>query len=212
MSENKELYEVFTYGLFNRPAMYGTAPTGFTNEQAHEHFAYGTIDYARRLTDEEIFRYEMARVSPNTFDIPIGAAVERLDACEGGYIVKAYYRGRYILTHKATGDEEYSMKVSDVKLDQSYTVRAKNRKKELTKRFRKAAWGRLYWKANDHRGLRMFESDDVCIVMDGSVTIHYKSIEAFVKELEEWEDTDKQVKSSFDGDDELYAGELHHRW
>ena len=62
-----------------------------------------------------------------------------------------------------------------------------NRRKELTKRFRKCAWGRLYWKAHDRRDLRMFDSDDVCIVMDGSATIHYKSIEAFVEELEEWE-------------------------
>lgn len=110
--------EIFTYGLFNRPAMYGTVPTGFTNEQEHEQFAYGTIDYARRLTDEEIYRYELARVSPNTFDIPAGAAVERLDNGENGYTVKSYYRGRYILTHKATGDEEYSVKTSDVKLEQ----------------------------------------------------------------------------------------------
>src|SRR5689334_13240138 len=109
--------EVYTYGLFNRPAMYGTVPTGFTNEQEHEQFAYGTVDYDHRLTDEEIYRYEMARFSPNTFDISIGAKVERLDACEGGYTVKAYYRGRYILTHESTGDEEYSMKVSDVKLE-----------------------------------------------------------------------------------------------
>ena len=30
-----------------------------------------------------------------------------------------------------------------------------NRRKELTKRFRKVAWGRLYWKAHDRRDLRM---------------------------------------------------------
>ena len=107
--------ETFTYGLFNRPAMYGTVPAGFTNEQSHKDFAYGTIDYSHRLTDEEIYRYELARVSPNTFDLPIGATVERLDAGESGYTSTRYYRGRYILTHKATGDEEYSVKVSDVR-------------------------------------------------------------------------------------------------
>lgn len=62
-----------------------------------------------------------------------------------------------------------------------------NRQAELTKRFRKCAWGRLYWKANDRRNLRAFESDDVCIVRDGTVTIHYKTIEGFIEELEEWE-------------------------
>lgn len=107
--------ETFTYGLFNRPAMYGTVPAGFTNEQSHKDFAYGTIDYSHRLTDEEIYRYELARVSPNTFDLPIGATVERMDAGESGYTITRYYRGRYILTHKATGDEEYSVKVSDVR-------------------------------------------------------------------------------------------------
>lgn len=107
--------ETFTYGLFNRPAMYGTVPASFTNEQSHKDFAYGTIDYSHRLTDEEIYRYELARVSPNTFDLPIGATVERLDAGEDGYTIIRYYRGRYILTHKSTGDEEYSVKVSDVR-------------------------------------------------------------------------------------------------
>lgn len=107
--------ETFTYGLFNRPAMYGTVPAGFTNAQDNKEFAYGTIDYDHRLTDEEIYRYELARFSPNTFDLPIGATVERLDAGEDGYTIIRYYRGRYILTHKATGDEEYSVKVSDVR-------------------------------------------------------------------------------------------------
>jgi hypothetical protein len=62
-----------------------------------------------------------------------------------------------------------------------------NRRRELTKRFRKVAWGRLFWKANDRRGLRLFDSDDVCIVRDGIATIHYKSIETFIAELEDWE-------------------------
>jgi hypothetical protein len=107
--------ETFTYGLFNRPAMYGAVPAGFTNAQDNKEFAYGTIDYDHRLTDEEIYRYELARFSPNTFDLPIGATVERLDAGEDGYTIIRYYRGRYILAHKATGDEEYSVKVSDVR-------------------------------------------------------------------------------------------------
>lgn len=202
--------EMFTYGLFNRPAMYGTVPAGFTNEQEHGQFAYGTVDYDRRLTDEEIYRYEMARVSPNTFDLPIGESVERLDAQEGGYTIKGYYRGRYVLTHKATGGEEYSVKVSDVKVEQVTT--AKNRKPELSRRFRKVAWGRLYWNSYRTRFTRLFDSDDVCVVRDGTGTIHYKSLDAFIKVLEEWEATDRDVrKHVFDGDDELYAGELHHR-
>lgn len=62
-----------------------------------------------------------------------------------------------------------------------------NRKKELTRRFRNVAWGRLYWKDANWRWRNVFDSDDVCIVRDGTVTIHYKSLEAFVEELEEWE-------------------------
>lgn len=60
------------------------------------------------------------------------------------------------------------------------------RKAQLTKRFRKASWGRLYWKSNNPR-MRRFNSDDVCIVLSGGVSIHYKSIEAFVYDLEQQE-------------------------
>lgn len=58
------------------------------------------------------------------------------------------------------------------------------RRKELTDRFRKVAWGRLYWKANHHHYTRKFDSDDVCIVRNGAAAIHYKTIEAFVSDLE----------------------------
>ena len=75
-----------------------------------------------------------------------------------------------------------------------------NRKTELTKRFRKVAWGRLYWKANDSRGLRIFDSDDVCIVRDGTATIHYKTIEAFIEELEEWEQWEAIVAEDMQDD------------
>ena len=67
------------------------------------------------------------------------------------------------------------------------------RRKELTTRFRKVAWGRLYWKKNQHHYTRRFDSDDVCVVMDGTTSIHYKTIEAFIEELENAEALDKQV-------------------
>lgn len=61
-----------------------------------------------------------------------------------------------------------------------------NRKEGLTARFRKVAWGKLHWKSDDTMR-EHFDSDDVCIVRDGTATIHYKTIEAFIADLEEWE-------------------------
>ena len=56
----------------------------------------------------------------------------------------------------------------------------------LTRRFRKVAWGRLYWKRSNPN-MRRFDSDDVCIVKNGTLSTHYKSIDAFVKQIEEAE-------------------------
>lgn len=56
----------------------------------------------------------------------------------------------------------------------------------LTRRFRKVGWGRLYWKRSNPR-MRRFESDDVCLVLNGTVCIHYKALDAFQRELEEVE-------------------------
>lgn len=55
--------------------------------------------------------------------------------------------------------------------------------KELTKRFRKVAWGRLYWRLHN-MSMRRFDSDDVCIVKRGMATTHYKTLDAFIEHLE----------------------------
>lgn len=63
----------------------------------------------------------------------------------------------------------------------------------LTKRFRKVAWGRLYWRYHYGRPNQHIDSDDVCIVRDGTLTTHYKTMAAFIEDLEHAEETDKNV-------------------
>lgn len=54
---------------------------------------------------------------------------------------------------------------------------------QITRRFRKVAWGRLYWKSkNPH--WRVFNSDDVAIVRNGTTRIHYQSIDALIRDIE----------------------------
>ena len=57
---------------------------------------------------------------------------------------------------------------------------------EITARYRKLKdwrWGRLYWKRNDRRGSRRFDSDDVAIIKDGGLTTHYKNITALIEDI-----------------------------
>lgn len=75
-----------------------------------------------------------------------------------------------------------------------------NRKIELTERFKKVAWGKLYWKPIDELSTASFDGDDVCIVKDGTATIHYKSMEAFVADLEEWEMWEEVVAEEMKND------------
>lgn len=58
-----------------------------------------------------------------------------------------------------------------------------NRREQITRRFRKVAWGRLYWKGRNP-GMRRFDNDDVCIVVNGVITTHYKTVEALVADIE----------------------------
>lgn len=71
-----------------------------------------------------------------------------------------------------------------------------NRRADLQKRFRKVAWGRLYFNYGRNRSLQHMESDDVMIVRDGSLTTHYKTIKAFIEDLEEAERLDADVKKN----------------
>lgn len=62
------------------------------------------------------------------------------------------------------------------------------RRKQLSRRWRKVGYGRLYWKANNRGRWRdFFESDDVCVVTDGPARTHYKTMDAFLEELEDLE-------------------------
>lgn len=57
---------------------------------------------------------------------------------------------------------------------------------QIARRFRKVAWGRLYWKRRNPR-MRRFDSDDVAIVVNGVVTTHYKTLAALIAAIEEAE-------------------------
>lgn len=60
-----------------------------------------------------------------------------------------------------------------------------NRRKELTRRFRKVAWGRLYWR--NRRWWRVFDNDDVAVVRNGTITHHYHTLAALEAEIAEAE-------------------------
>lgn len=70
----------------------------------------------------------------------------------------------------------------------------KDRRDELRQRFRKVAWGRLTWVTHFGRRTQFMDSDDVAIVRDGTMTIHYKTLAAFIEDLEEAERLDREVK------------------
>lgn len=61
-----------------------------------------------------------------------------------------------------------------------------SQRQRITKRFRKVAWGRLYWKRSNPR-MRRFDTDDVAIVMNGVVSTHYKTLAALVADIEQAE-------------------------
>lgn len=54
----------YRYGLIARPPSIGAVPPGYIigSERKSTDFRFGTIDYPRRLTDEEVYRYELVFV------------------------------------------------------------------------------------------------------------------------------------------------------
>lgn len=54
----------------------------------------------------------------------------------------------------------------------------------ITKRYRRVSWGRLYWKTRNWHMRNRFDSDDVCITHNGTLTIHYKSIDGLLRDIE----------------------------
>lgn len=86
------------------------------------------------------------------------------------------------------------------------------RREELIKRFRKVAWGRLYWKNANYRWRHAFDSDDICIVRDGSATVHYKTLEAFIEDLELFEELDKDVRENVTDERDDFDGYLQRKY
>lgn len=72
-------------------------------------------------------------------------------------------------------------------------------KTELRRRFRKVAWGRLYWVTRFGRRNQFMDSDDVAIVRDGTLTTHYKTLAALEEDIVEAERVDREVKKMLEG-------------
>lgn len=102
---------VYTYCMMNRPAGYGTCPERRlvdddkpqlpTEQQDH----YGTVSYTRQLSQDELYRYEMAPYSDNAYLYPIGARVLVNEQDEA--VVSAHLpRGRYEVKYDCNGQTE----------------------------------------------------------------------------------------------------------
>ena len=55
-------------------------------------------------------------------------------------------------------------------------------RKAIVARYRKVSWGRLLWKKSNPR-MRVFDRDDVCVVRNGTVTVHYKTLDALLDDI-----------------------------
>jgi len=42
--------------------------------------------------------------------------------------------------------------------------------------WRKVGWGRLYWRSSHRRWRTFFDSDDICVIKDGTASMHVKSL------------------------------------
>ena len=77
----------WTYGLKYRPAGIGHQPKGFIIGSQGKHPEYknfGTIDYARKLTEEEIYQYELGPIEKPNFDPKeVGQFKKRLSSYAG---------------------------------------------------------------------------------------------------------------------------------
>lgn len=62
----------------------------------------------------------------------------------------------------------------------------KTNKNAISKRYRKVSWGRLYWK-HRNSSLTIFESGDVAVVRNGTLTIHYKTVNALLSDISKHE-------------------------
>ncbi len=95
----------YRYGMCNRPAGYGTCPEGWSDERESNEYSYGTIAYERRLTPEELTKWEMEPVSANAYTYPVGAHVLVHEVDEARVEALAP-RGRYNVRYASTNTTE----------------------------------------------------------------------------------------------------------
>lgn len=96
---------VYRYGLRNRPAMYGTVPEGWRDEQPHVSYPYGTIAYDRKLTHEEMYRYELCPANEAAFDFRVGDRV-LVNDCDPATVTGFQPNGFYNVRYDSTGEED----------------------------------------------------------------------------------------------------------
>ena len=103
----QETEQEYVYAPLNRPAFYGTAPEGFTikSEEQTDTLPYGTITYTRKLTAQELYKWEMIPVSANAYIYAVGSRV-LVNDCDDATVVGHAPRGRYIVKFDCTGTTE----------------------------------------------------------------------------------------------------------
>ena len=69
-----------------------------------------------------------------------------------------------------------------------------SQREQIIRRFRKVAFGRLYWRRSNPR-MRRFDSDDVAIVINGVVSTHYKTLAALIADIEEAEASEPPTRT-----------------
>ncbi len=103
----QETEQEFVYAPLNRPAFYGTAPEGFTvkSDEQTDALPYGTVSYTRKLTAQELYKWEMIPVSPNAYIYAVGSRV-LVNDCDDATVTEHAPRGRYIVKFDCTGTTE----------------------------------------------------------------------------------------------------------
>lgn len=70
------------------------------------------------------------------------------------------------------------------------------RRQEITRRYRKVCWGRLYWNSKNSRFRRLFDAGDVAVIVTTTgLRIHYWTLDALVNEIESMEREQYRAKN-----------------
>lgn len=106
--------ELYRYAMRNRPAGYGTCPDGriiaedkpnlYSEATPH----YGTVSYTRKLTEKELYKWEMSPDSENAYTWPIGATVEDRESGEV-LIVSAHHPRNWYTLYSASHGEKWTV-------------------------------------------------------------------------------------------------------